>query len=165
MKIAITGRPGIGKTTLCLRVYDTLKDKLKISGFITQEERERGVRVGFKLIDLKSGFEARLARVGKGKINVGKYEVLLDEFENFLEKVDTSGELIIIDEVGPMELKSQKFITFVQELIKLERILLTVHYRAKHWIIEKIKRDFRLYTIDEGNRDKIFYEIVRIYDR
>ncbi|MCS7144704.1 MAG: nucleoside triphosphatase, partial [Archaeoglobaceae archaeon] len=84
MKIAITGRPGIGKTTVCLKVYNALRDKKRISGFITKEERKDGVRVGFKLIDLSTNSEAKLARVGKGKIMVGKYEVLLEDFDNFL---------------------------------------------------------------------------------
>lgn len=164
MKIAITGRPGIGKTTVCLKVYNALRDKKRISGFITKEERKDGVRVGFKLIDLSTNSEAKLARVGKGKIMVGKYEVLLEDFDDFLERLDLSGELVIIDEVGPMELKSSKFISIVQDLMKREDLLFTVHYKANHWLVEKIKRDFRLYTLHESNRERVVEEIVKIYD-
>ncbi|MCS7144570.1 MAG: nucleoside triphosphatase, partial [Archaeoglobaceae archaeon] len=127
-------------------------------------ERSGGVRVGFKLIDLMSKSEARLARVGKGKTIVGKYEVLLEEFDKFLEKLDLNGDLVIIDEVGPMELKSPKFISIVQELMSRENIIFTVHYKANHWLVEKIKREFRLYTIDETNREKVAQEIVKLYD-
>ncbi|MDK2795758.1 MAG: nucleoside-triphosphatase [Archaeoglobaceae archaeon] len=165
MKIAVTGRPGIGKTTLCLKVYESLKDKIRISGFITLEERAGGKRVGFKLVELSGGREAKLARVGKGKLMVGKYEVLLENFEKFLGELDLNGELVIIDEVGPMELKSQKFVSLVEELMKKEKLLFTVHYRANHPLAKKIRRDFRIYTIDESNRDQVAEEIVTLYDR
>lgn len=161
----MTGKPGVGKTTLCLKVFEALKGKLKISGFLTQEERVGGVRIGFKLIDLSGKFEARLAKVGKGKVTVGKYMVFLEEFENFLENLDLSGDLVIIDEVGPMELKSSKFIFMVQELMKRENLLFTVHYRSNHWLIDRIKKEFRLYAIDEENRNYVSEEIVKLYDR
>lgn len=165
MKVAVTGPPGIGKTTLCLKVWKALKGKRKVSGFVTQEERVEGIRRGFKLLDLSGGKEARLARVGKGKTMVGKYEVLVEEFEGFLEELDLSGDIIIIDEVGPMELKSQKFISLVGEILSRENLLFTVHYRANHPLVNKIRREFRLYSIDESNRDWVAEEIVSIYDR
>ncbi len=162
--MAVTGRPGIGKTTLCLRVYETLKDKIDIKGFITKEERVKGVRTGFKLVDLSTGREAKLARVGKGKTMVGKYEVLLEEFEKFLEELDLSGELVIIDEVGPMELKSQKFVSLVWEILNKEDLLFTVHYKATHPLVDKIRGEFRLYILDESNRERVKDEIVSLYD-
>lgn len=165
MKVAVTGKPGVGKTTLCLKVYETLREKLRISGFITQEERFGGVRVGFKLVDLSGKFQAKLAKVGKGKITVGKYVVLLEEFESFLDNLDLGGDLVIIDEVGPMELKSPKFISLVQELMKKENLLFTVHYRSEHWLIDRVKKEFRLYTINEVNRNSVAEEIVKLYDR
>ncbi|MCS7119082.1 MAG: nucleoside-triphosphatase [Archaeoglobaceae archaeon] len=165
MRIAVTGRPGTGKTTLCIKVYEALKSRMKISGFITVEEREKGVRVGFKLIDLVSNLSAQLARVGGGKIMVGKYEVLVENFDIFLDKLDLDGELLILDEVGPMELKSKKFVSIVQDLIERENLLFTVHYRFNHPLIERIRRDFKVYVIDERNRNTVLNEIVRIYVR
>ncbi len=165
MHIAVTGRPGIGKTTLCLKVYESLKPKIKISGFITLEERVRDVRVGFKLVDLNTNQEAKLARIGKGKVNVGKYEVLIESFEDFLDKLKFEGDLIIIDEIGPMELKSNKFISTVRDLLSKENLLFTIHYKARHPLLDTIRRDFRIYTIDEKNRNLVAEEIAKIYAR
>jgi len=61
VRLAVTGRPGVGKTTLCMKVYNALKDEMVVKGFITREVREKGVRVGFKLVDLASGEESWLA--------------------------------------------------------------------------------------------------------
>lgn len=165
MKIAITGKPGVGKTTVCLKVYEALKSKVPIVGFVTKEERELNVRTGFKLIDLSTNRSAQLARVGKGKVMVGKYEVLVEDFEKFLDEIKLDGNLIIIDEVGPMELKSRKFVSIVEKLFEKENLLFTVHYKANHWLVEKIKKEFRLFVINEANRNKIAEEIVKIYDR
>lgn len=165
MHIAVTGRPGIGKTTLCLKVYQSLKFRIKISGFITVEERDKGVRIGFKLLDLSSNRSTQLSRVGKGKVMVGKYEILLENLENFLQSLDLSGDLIIIDEIGPMELKSRKFVSFVEKLLERENLLFTIHYRSNHPLVERIRENFRVYVIDEGNRNAVAEEIARIYAR
>jgi nucleoside-triphosphatase THEP1 len=49
-KILLTGRPGCGKTTLIQRVVKDLA--LPAGGFYTEEIRQRGVRVGFKVVTL-----------------------------------------------------------------------------------------------------------------
>ncbi len=49
-KVLLTGRPGCGKTTLIKRVVNNLA--LPAGGFYTEEIRERGERVGFKIITL-----------------------------------------------------------------------------------------------------------------
>jgi len=166
VRIAVTGRPGIGKTTLCLKVYEKLKEKRTICGFITKEVRRERVRVGFIMIDLKTGEEAWLARVGSGKAKVGKYAVFIENIDRFSEKLeDCRSDLIIIDEIGPMELKSRKFVETVNDLLNYcNNILVTVHYKSRHWLVEKIKREFKLYVIDEKNRNDVVEEIVSAYD-
>ena len=164
MRIAVTGRPGVGKTTLCMRVYESLKDKMTIAGFVTKELRKDGRRVGFKLIDLSSGREEWLARVGEGRVRVGKYAVNVEGFERFLESVNTKADLIIIDEVGPMELKSEKFVGFVERLMDKEKLLFTIHLKSKHRLLEGIRKEFRVYVIDEANRDKAAEEIIEIFE-
>ncbi len=164
MKIAVTGRPGIGKTTLCLKVYDRLKDKLEISGFITKEVRERSRRIGFKIVDLKTSREVWLAKVGDGRVKVGKYAVFVDNLERVIDNLDTNADLIIIDEVGPMELKSRKFVDFMSELLNRDNLLVTVHYKSRHWLVEKIRSEFKTYVLDEENRDRVAEEIAGLYD-
>lgn len=162
MKIAVTGRPGIGKTTLCMRVYESLKDKMKISGFVTKEVRQGGKRVGFKLLNLSDNSEEWLAKAGvDGDVRVGKYAVFIDLLEDFLDRLDLECDLLVVDEVGPMELKSRKFVDFMKSAIEFDRILVTVHFRSKHWLVEEIKRKFRVYILDEKNRNTIAAEIVR----
>ncbi len=164
MKIAVTGRPGIGKTTLCLKVYDALKDKLDIEGFVTREVRERGVRVGFKLIDLKSGEEAWLAKVGyRSPFKVGKYGVILESIDRFAERIEgyANADLIILDEIGPMELKSRKFVEAVEGILDRDNLLFTIHLKSQHPLLKRIRSEFEVITLSEENRNAVADEIVR----
>lgn len=82
--IFLTGPPRIGKTTVVLKVVSELRDVgLKVGGMISQEIREGGIRVGFKIVNLKTGLEGILARIDqKSGPSVGKYRVCLDDLEN-----------------------------------------------------------------------------------
>jgi nucleoside-triphosphatase THEP1 len=47
--LLLTGRPGVGKTTLIRRVADTLKGE-RLAGFYTEELRSGGERTGFRIV-------------------------------------------------------------------------------------------------------------------
>jgi len=160
LRIAVTGRPGIGKTTFCLRVYDMLKDILDVCGFVTVEVREKGRRVGFRLRDLRTGEEAWLAKIGIPGPTVGKYGVDVAAIEAFVSKLKCDGNLLILDEIGPMELKSQAFINAVEDVIRKEVCcLFSIHLKAKHRLLERIRREFDVLTLDESNRDAMVEDV------
>ena len=171
MKIAVTGRPGVGKTTLCLKVFNALKDVLDVRGFVTIEVREKGVRVGFKIKDLVDNEELWLAKVGDGKIKVGKYGVYVENIDRFAEKIRKymDADLVILDEVGPMELKSQKFVDEVERLISRDNLLFSIHLKAQHPLLNRIRREFRVITLTESNRnivaERIINEILNNYKK
>ncbi|MEM1689967.1 MAG: nucleoside-triphosphatase, partial [Thermofilaceae archaeon] len=82
VNVLVTGRPGIGKTTLVMRVVEEIRNHgFKVGGFISREERAGGSRIGFILIDLATGEQAYLARVGTGAPRIGKYVVLVDNLK------------------------------------------------------------------------------------
>jgi len=162
MKIAVTGRPGVGKTTLCLKVFNALKDVLNVKGFITVEVREKGVRVGFKIKDLVDNDELWLAKIGVGKVKVGKYTVYVENIDKFAEKIRgyMDADLIILDEVGPMELKSQKFVDEVENLTRRDNLLFSIHLKAQHPLLSKIRREFKVITLTESNRNIVAEKII-----
>lgn len=164
MKVLITGLPGCGKTTLCRKIIQALKDK-NICGILSEEIREGGERKGFKIIDIKTGAEGILAHVAqKEGPRVGKYRVNLGDVDKFSGAMEEGCDLIVIDEVGPMELHSEKFIRVVEVAFESGRsVIATIHYKSRHPLVEELKRrkDVIIYEINEANRNKVLEEILR----
>jgi nucleoside-triphosphatase len=107
----LTGSPGVGKTTLITEVLS--KANKQAGGFYTQEIRSGGVRQGFKIITL-DGTEAVLAHVAiNSPHRVGKYGVDIKNLENVavaaIHRAIEQSDLIVIDEIGKMELFSPLF--------------------------------------------------------
>ncbi len=168
LRLAVTGRPGIGKTTFCLNAFNSLKDRTAICGFITEEVREKGKRVGFKLKDLNTGEEAWLAKVDSDSpVKVGKYGVMVDAVDKFSQGLDCrNSQLCIVDEIGPMELKSKQFVQLIEHLLSTDiSCIFTVHQKSRHKLVETVKKECEVITLDESNRDYMVDEVAeRFYD-
>jgi nucleoside-triphosphatase len=167
MKILITGKPGCGKTTLCERIVEGLvAGGRPVGGMVSKEVRERGARVGFKVIDVATGREGILAHTeGKGP-RLGKYRVNLHDLEEVgvgaMERAIDGGILLVIDEIGPMELFSRRFVGTVEKAFESDLdVLATIHYRSRHALVERLKgmEGVELLVLGERNRKVVLEEI------
>ncbi len=163
-KTLITGTPGIGKTTLVRRIVERLPVDA-VAGFYTAEIRSKGKRMGFELRGL-NGERRTLAHVDlKSRHRVGRYGVDTGGFEVFLEKLDLlhpDVTLVVIDEIGKMELFSKRFQLLVHKLLDSDiRLLATVALHGKGFI-QAIKRrpDVHLFEVTRDNRIDLFYRIL-----
>jgi nucleoside-triphosphatase len=163
VRIAITGKPRTGKTTLCERLFRMIKDDTDCDGFITKEKREHGRRVGFIFHELRSGEECWLSHVrNQSSIRVGKYGVYLENVDRMAEKLleYRKREFVIIDEIGPMELKSVNFVRSVEKLMEgHNNLIFTIHLKSNHWLLQRIRNEFEVLIIDERNRDEMAYRL------
>jgi len=160
---ALTGRPGCGKTTAILKIVDILRKKgIKVEGVYTQEIRERGRRIGFSIIRI-SGGKGTLAHVGLSQgPRHGKYVVNLADLESIGVSAILDGlrgaEVVVVDEVGPMELYSKRFREAVEALLASNKhAILTVHYRSRDPLVIKVKKvaGKNLITLTPDNRNSI----------
>ena len=157
-KILLTGRPGIGKTTIIRAVVSELTG-VKANGFYTQEIKE-GTRKGFKLITLDGREEVLAHRDLSTPFRVGKYSVSLAG----LERVGVpaimdglKGDLVVIDEIGRMELYSEKFRDAVMEALKSPTPLLGTIMAKPDQFVDRIKEEERVEVVEVtySNRDKL----------
>jgi nucleoside-triphosphatase len=109
--ILLTGAPGSGKTTVIRRVLAQLDGPVGV--FYTQEIRSQGARQGFEIITL-DGRRGTLADVNlRGRERIGRYGVDLAVLDMLgvtaIERAVTAGGVVVIDEIGPMEILSDRF--------------------------------------------------------
>jgi len=165
VRILLEGRPGVGKTTVGARLIDLLREAdVPLAGFLTQEIRERGSRVGFSLETL-AGEGATLAHVNlSGPPRVGRYGVDLTAFEELaipsLERADR-GAVAIIDELGKMELASERFRVAVLELLERPVAVVATVLAGRHPFTDELKRrrDTEVVRVTAGNRDELPREL------
>ena len=164
MNILVTGQPGIGKTTLIVRILEGIKH-LRVAGFYTLEIRQGGIRKGFELIDL-SGRKRLLSHVNfKSLYRVGKYGVDIRGFDEFLEGIEffePSTDVIVIDEVGKMESFSLKFNTLLCQILDADTSVIATVAQKGAGIIGKIKQrpDIKLFKMTRDNRESLPEDII-----
>ena len=172
IKIFITGPPGVGKTTIINRLYETLKlYGYNPGGFITYEIREGGVRVGFTIKSLNTNKEGILAHIKQPNgPSIGKYRVNLKNLEEIGVKSiidslkDNNVSIILVDEIGPMEMTSIKFKEAIRHLLNSDKpAIMTVHYRISTQLNKLFytERETKLYMVTRDNREAIPYIIWR----
>ena len=163
--ILITGLPGVGKTTLIVKIAEALKDFHPV-GFYSTEIREEGVRKGFELISL----DGRKRLLSHTDINnpdrVGKYRVDINGLEKFLESIpffEPRASLMIIDEIGKMECLSEKFKRILQEMLDSQKwVIGTIALKGSGLILEVKKRqDVKLFEMTKKNRHCLLLEILK----
>lgn len=169
-KILIEGLPGIGKTTVANRCVDLLiGSRFAVHGFTTSEMREGGRRVGFR-VEAIGGESAVLAHVDfAGPPTVGSYGVDLTAFERVALPTLRSGPavVLVIDELGKMELASAPFRQQVEEVFAgTGRVLATVH-RQRHPFTDRLKAqpDVELVQVTAQNRETLAAELITALTR
>ncbi len=159
-RILVTGRPGVGKTTLVQRVVAQLPRPVR--GFITQEVREGGRRVGFQVVTF-SGRKVWLAHVAwRQGPRVGRYRVNLRGFEEVaLSELDLKHAppetLVVVDEIGPMELLSRPFQEAFMALMEGPWDVLATMALKPHPFINALKArsDVEVVVVTPQNRDAL----------
>jgi len=159
MKLLLTGRPGVGKSTIIRRTLEEID--LDAGGFYTEELREGGKRVGFVVRDLE-GRKGLLAHIGLERgPRVGKYRVDVRSFEQValeaLRRALKEKPLVVVDEIGKMELFSEGFRDLVLKALRSDRHILGVIPVGGHPFIEEIKglEGVEVWEVTPGNREEM----------
>jgi nucleoside-triphosphatase len=162
--LLLTGKPGTGKTGLIKEAID--KSRIKASGFFTEEIRIGGIRQGFRIVTL-DGQEAILAHINIfSPHQVSKYKVDIDSLNrvgvSILQQSLRGGDLIVIDEIGKMELLSLRFREVVLQAICSGRKILGTIMLSPHPFADRIKRrpEVRTLVVTGANRSQVLGEVL-----
>ena len=137
--LLLTGRPGIGKTTVLKAVAELLGGRA--GGFYTEEIRGPGGRKGFRLVTL-DGQEATVAHVdlkGPGRPRVSRYGVDVKAVERVgvaaIRQAMQERRVVLVDEIGKMELFCGPFKDVVLQAVGgPHTVIATVMAKPNPWV-------------------------------
>jgi len=159
----LTGRPGTGKTSLIKEAIAAIKGRA--GGFYTEEMRSGGVRQGFRLITM-DGQTAILAHINfKSPYRVSRYGVDIESLDKVgvsaLEQAAKESDLVVVDEIGKMELFSPKFGETVQSIISSGKKVLGTIMLQPNPDADAIKRQpqVNMITVTRANHAQVLKEL------
>jgi nucleoside-triphosphatase len=153
-----------------LRVVEVLKARgYSVGGMISGEVRTSESRVGFEVMDLNGGKKGWLASVHQERgPQVGKYRVNIGDLNDVGVKAIVEAceklHVVIIDEIGPMELFSEQFREAVVKAVESRKLVVsTIHWKMSGELIDSIRKrqDAAIHILTNENRDHVLEEIVR----
>ena len=163
--ILLTGIPRAGKTTIIRKTLAAIEEKC--AGFYTDEISEDDKRVGFRLSTLDNKSCILAHKSIKGRHKVGKYKVNLDCIERIgvasIREGIKNKKIIIIDEIGKMELFSNRLKDIVIEVLDSDSNVLGTILSRSHPFCDRIKgrKDVEVIEVNEDNRDSLPDTIIK----
>jgi len=163
----LTGKPGIGKTTTIKALIERIGVE-HCGGFYTEEIRVQETRVGFRLVtvDGQTGIFAHIK--SESPLRIGRYGVNLDCLESLgiaaIKQAIEMKKLVVIDEIGPMELYSERFKRSVMDILNSPHLILgTIALKAHPWLDAlKQKEGVLLYTLTQDNQSIVINTLAHI---
>jgi nucleoside-triphosphatase len=160
----LTGSPGTGKTTVIRQAI--ARSKAKAGGFYTEEARDGGIRLGFRIVTL-DGQDAILAHVDShSRYRVSKYGVEVQNLDNVgvaaINRAVEESDLIVIDEIGKMELLSPSFREAVLKAIDSGKKVLGTIMLNPYPFADAIKRHpgVKVIQLTRADHDQVLREIL-----
>jgi len=160
----LTGKPGTGKTTVIRRAI--AGSEKKAGGFYTEEIRIGSIRQGFRIVTL-DGHDAILSHVDNhSRYRVSKYGVDIQNLDNIgvaaIERAIAESDLIVIDEIGKMELFSPRFTEAVLKALGSGKKVLGTIMLNPHSFADEVKRhpNVKVVELTRANHDRVLKEIL-----
>ncbi|WP_176524639.1 nucleoside-triphosphatase [Bacillus sp. AFS018417] len=159
----LTGKPRVGKTTVLKKIINALGIE-NFGGFYTEEIVENSNRTGFKIISL-DGEESVIADINsKSDIRVGRYGVNVSEFESIaIQSIQNNAKkIIVIDEIGPMQIASPKFLSTINQFMQGPQTVLGTIYYDSHPKIDEIKAnsEMKIYELTQKNYNDVLTKMI-----
>lgn len=183
-KIGITGLPNVGKTATLAAICRKLeRDDFIIGGMITRAYRpgDGSERIGFYVENWETGekevFSSKefgndpAAERNKTEADDGMYYVKTEPLDRIgvaaiRESIaDEDVDIIIIDEVGKMEMHSEEFNKAVKEALDCPKpIIMTLHKKSRNPLLQDLRRrdDVRILEVTAVNKNLLPYKIEKV---
>lgn len=162
MIIVVTGDIGIGKTTVCQRVIEIVRSEgYGCGGILTHKASDKSIVIE----DIETGEKETLASIDNLNHGprTGKYTFSSKGIEFGIQAIDrdTSAVLIVIDEIGYLELRGEGFAK-VLELTragKMRNCILVIRSELLPAFLPQLPTATLVFETTRNNRDQLPQEI------
>lgn len=171
IKIGITGLPGSGRTDLLLSIVGMLEaENIKVGGVITLPIEEEGKVTGFKMQDYMTKDEAVIAGVRiQSRARQDEFGIDLDTLGvfsvNAIKRGVFNADLVIIDEIGKIQLRSEYFNKAVLNALKSNKpLIMTIYRKSRSSLLQDIRRrdDIRMLEVTPVNKGILPFKIFKL---
>ncbi len=160
----LSGEIGVGKTTICQRVLALARKRgYRCGGLLTPAIfSPEGNKIGIEALDLLSGRSWLLARTDRPMDGpqIGPYHFEARALQRCLTVIDQAAQecdLLVIDEIGPLELEQNKGLTPALDILPHTPRALVV---VRHALLDRLSAhlngvEMAVFTATEENRDAL----------
>ncbi len=170
----ITGKMDVGKTTFVKKVIENLKSKnIKVGGIYTQKVKENNERIGYDLVAVQTNKSEIFLRI-EGNENLDKIGIfsifpkaLALGIESLKPENNIENQVVIIDEIGKLELENRAWAKGLDELIQFNKshLLLVVREDITEKIIEKWNfQNYFVFNLNENQSQNIEKKIMETFN-
>ena len=162
MDIIITGRVGIGKTTVCQKILGLARRAgCTCGGILTPKVVDGNTVKGIDVIDIKSGKRETLASledVYDGP-HIGRYFFKPSGIRFGIRAIENgaSSDILMIDEIGYLELQGEGFVNALS-LIKTKKVANSILVIRKALLPDfqpQLDRELSVFEVNLNNRNEL----------
>jgi len=170
--ILITGKPCVGKTTLCEKLIDRLEKKgFLCGGVICPDVKKDGVSTGKEAVNVRTKASRMLAVVQSGPegarvVDYALNEQAVDLTKSIIES-SSSCDVVILDDIGPIKLEESGLVEAAQEAFSTRNnIILIVRSSLMNAFTRRfMDRGFSVFEVTEKNRDELVEQIISYIEK
>lgn len=172
MDILLTGKSGVGKTTLCEKLVDRLSRKgFSCAGVICPDVKKDGILLGKVAVNARTKESRMLATMqsGPGGVRTASYTLNAQAVEMTADIIRSSNaaDVIILDDIGPVDLEASGIGMVVQDtLYSRDNIVIIVRSSLMDAFTKRfMDRGFSVFEVAEKNRDSLVGRIVSYVEK
>jgi nucleoside-triphosphatase len=171
--VLLTGEREVGKTYLCQRVvHEAQRRGLSCAGVLSPACHEAQQKVGITLVDVATGEERPLASADDGTqgLRWGRYRFVTSSLKWGTQRLAraTPCDLLVVDEVGPLEMKLGKGLVNALDVLAGGGFSLALVV-ARPELVEELKARLKGRRVDvlevtSCNRDELPRQVLSILE-